>query len=345
MYKVTVCGHFGGKEKFFDGQTVKTKNIYSALVNEYGEENVSKLDTYGWKKNPFSFFIKCVSKFKNSKNFVILPAHNGIKVFIPLFTWLKRIYKTKVFYVVIGGWLPEKLKNKKELLNKIKKIDKIFVETNIMKTNLDRLNVKNVEVLVNFKNIKPLEINELEFNYTKPYKVCTFSRVMQEKGIEDAIEAIKEVNKLSKDELYCLDIYGPIDTAYEKKFEEILRNAPSYIKYKGCIEPDKSVEILKNYYLLLFPTKFYTEGIPGTIIDAFSAGIPVISSRWQNFNEIITEKYDGFGYDFGELSQLVLRLKELSESINVLDMKKNCLLEAKKYVPNVAIKNLTKHLI
>ena len=32
MYKVSICGHFGGNEKYFDGQTVKTKNIYNELI-------------------------------------------------------------------------------------------------------------------------------------------------------------------------------------------------------------------------------------------------------------------------------------------------------------------------
>ena len=38
------------------------------------------------------------------------------------------------------------------------------------------------------------------------------------------------------------------------------------------MDSEKTVKTLENYYLLLFPTKFRTEGIPGTIIDALSAG-------------------------------------------------------------------------
>lgn len=344
MYKITICGHFGGNENFLDGQTVKTKNLYKALANEYKKEQINKLDTYGWKKNPISFFVRCIKEFKRSENVIILPAHNGVRVFIPFFAFLKKLYKTKVFYVVIGGWLPEKLKKEKKLLKTIKKIDKVFVETNKMKENLSVLGVKNVKVLVNFKNIKPLKQQELVDVYVKPYKVCTFSRVMEEKGIEDAIKAIKEINEEHDSEVYNLDIYGPIDTNYKERFEKLLKEFPSYINYKGCIDSEKSVETLKDYYLLLFPTKFYTEGIPGTIIDAFSAGIPVISARWENFEEIIAEGCNGYGYELGNYADLVIKLKEAIEFKNILGMKKNCIIEAEKYIPSNAIKKLIKYI-
>ena len=43
--RIGIIGHFGGKEKFNDGQTVKTIAIYDAL-KRYGIEDVDKIDTY-----------------------------------------------------------------------------------------------------------------------------------------------------------------------------------------------------------------------------------------------------------------------------------------------------------
>ena len=345
MYKVTVCGHFGGDKDFFDGQTIKTKNLYNALLHELGDNSVNKLDTYNWKKKPLSFLLNSIKQFKNSENIVILPANNGVKVFIPLFVILKKIYKRNVFYAVVGGWLPDLLKKKHALLKKAKKLDKIFVETNLMKENLELIGVTNTEVLINFKNIKPLKEMELNKNYEKPFKVCTFSRVMEEKGIEDAINAVKEINKKHNDVVYSLDIYGSIDAKYKDRFEEIAKEFPEYINYKGCVDPGKSVETLKDYYLLLFPTRFYTEGIPGTIIDAYMSGIPVVSSKWQNFNEIVKDRYIGYGYEFGNYEQFAEILEELSDGKQIYEIKKNCLKEAEKYIPEVAIKTLTKYFI
>ena len=59
-----------------------------------------------------------------------------------------------------------------------------------------------------------------------------------------------------------------------------------------------SVDVLKSYFFLLFPTKCPGEGIPGTIIDAYAAGLPVVSSLYPNFAEIIDEGVTGLGYEF-----------------------------------------------
>ena len=51
---IAIVGHFGGKEKFNDGQTIKTIAIYDALIR-YGERDVKKIDTYYIKRNPLKF--------------------------------------------------------------------------------------------------------------------------------------------------------------------------------------------------------------------------------------------------------------------------------------------------
>lgn len=343
MYEISMCGHFGGDKEFFDGQTIKTKNIYLALLDKYSENEIKKIDTYQWKKHPISFFKDCVKGIKNSKNIIILPAHNGVRVLIPLFLLVNKLYKRKIFYIVIGGWLPEFLEKRKGLLKKVKKLDKVFVETNNMKKQLEKLDVKNVEILVNFKNITPLKEEDLNFNYSKPYKLCTFSRVMKEKGIEDAINVVKKINEDANEIVYKLDIYGPIDESYKNSFEEIMQHVPNYIQYKGCVDSNKSVETLKEYYLLLFPTYYSGEGMAGTLIDAQSAGVPVVASNWKYNNEIIIDKINGYLYETHNLKEFEKVLKEINNS-DIEDIKKNCLKCAKKFNGNVAIEILTKEL-
>ena len=92
MYKISICGHFGGENQCYDGQTVKTQNIYEALKAYYGETEINKLDTYQWKKRPIVFLVRCIEAMKHSKNIIILPANNGVKVFVPLFTFFKKFF-------------------------------------------------------------------------------------------------------------------------------------------------------------------------------------------------------------------------------------------------------------
>src|SRR5699024_10336083 len=96
----------------------------------------------------------------------------------------------RIHYVVIGGWLPEFLKKRKNLMRILKSFDGIYVETNTMRKELEEQGFTNVHVMPNCKNLNILEKSQLIYHHSEPYKLCTFSRVMKEKGIEDAVEAV-----------------------------------------------------------------------------------------------------------------------------------------------------------
>ena len=61
---------------------------------------------------------------------------------------------------------------------------------------------------------------------------------------------------------------------------------------------------MKYYFALLFPTRFYTEGIPGTILDAYAAGIPVICSRWESCADVVDDGVTGITYPFEDMQML-----------------------------------------
>jgi len=242
---------------------------------------------------------------------------------------------------VIGGWLPQFLTNKKRLTKTLKKFEGIYVETNTMKRALEAQGFRNVLIMPNCKQLTPISEDSLMPSNELPYRLCTFSRVMKEKGIEDAIDAIKAINEKAGKIIYTLDIYGQVDGAQIEWFEELKQRFPAYVAYGGLVPFDKSVEVLKDYFALLFPTRFYTEGIPGTIIDAYAAGIPVISARWESFADIVEEGITGFGYEFGSIEDLTNKLSYAAEnSEEVFSMKSSCLAYSKRYLPKEAIRVL-----
>lgn len=239
----------------------------------------------------------------------MLPAHNGLTLFSILLPLLKR-KNTAIYYDVVGGWLPEKLKNDSNLLNRLRKFNSVWVETSSMQTDLQLIGLQNTIVVPNFKFYEDsLCTNENDsWSIDAPLRVCTFSRVMQEKGIEDAIEAVKKTSTL--EQIY-LDIYGPIDEGYSSRFKNMIAEFPEYICYKGIISPEKCISTLKRYDALLFPTHFYTEGIPGTIVDAYSAGVPIITSLWKNSGDIFEEGVTGWGYEFDDTYGIIRLLEKL----------------------------------
>lgn len=179
----------------------------------------------------------------------------------------------------------------------------------------------------------------------QPLKLCTFSRVLKEKGIEDAVQAVKDINEKEGKTIFTLDIYGQVDEAYKERFKELMIVAPAYIRYGGLIPFDKSTEVLKDYYALLFPTYYSGEGFAGTLIDAWAAGLPVIASDWKYNPEIISEFHTGYIHksnDSGDLEEKLLNAWRHSAFIN--HMKIECVQTAEKYLPKNAMAELISNL-
>lgn len=345
MKQVGVIGHFGGNYSFSDGQTVKTKIVTNELIKTFGEKDVATVDTYGGIKKLLMTVFKSVKLLKECRNIIMLPAHNGIRIFAPVLKYSNVFYKRKLHYCVIGGWLPEYLKKHKFTAKCLKSFDCIYVETEIMKNNLEKIGFKNITVVPNCKNLNILKENELEYNCDETYRFCTFSRVMKEKGIEDAIDAVKNINDMAGKTICFLDIYGAIDENYKERFENLKKSFPEYIKYCGVVPFDKSVEVLKSYFALLFPTYYEGEGFAGTLIDAFSAGVPVIASDWRYNKELIEHLKTGIVYPCKEAKTLTDAIKLMLGNKEIFEMKKNCLEEAKKYIPETALKPMINRII
>ena len=336
--KISIIGHYGKDKPFLDGQTIKTKILTEELVQRFGESAISKVDTYGGKKVLPKLFFKCFASLQKSKNIIILPAHNGLRFFVPILTGFNRFFKRKLFYVVIGGWLPSYLHSRKGLAKKLKKFDGIFVETNTMKKALEEQGFTNIEIMPNFKRLKVLEESELIYPDGEPYKLCTFSRVMKEKGIEDAVNAVKMVNEQLGRIAYTLDIYGQIDGNQTEWFKKLQQDFPEYVRYGGVVAFDKSVDVLKDYFALLFPTYYQGEGFAGTIIDSFAAGIPVIASDWRYNPEIISDYVTGRIFSVHKTDELEQILASWVDNITILvQMKENCLSIAREYLPEKAL--------
>ena len=346
MIKVSVLGHFGEGKNLLNGQTVKTKIVTEELQNQLGQDQVMEIDTYGgWKtllKAPF----QVLRALRNSTNVLIFPAHNGLRVYAPLLLVLRKFFKNKkIHYAVIGGWLPHFLLKRKWLTKALKHFDGIYVETNTMKNALEEQGFCNVFVMPNCKKLTVVSEDELIYSQETPYKLCTFSRVMREKGIETAINAISKVNDHLGRVVYSLDIYGQVDTTQKEWFEHLKTCFSENVRYCGSADADKSTEVLQYYFALLFPTHFYTEGIPGTIIDAYAAGVPVVSAKWESYADVIDEGETGFCYEFDnekEFENILLYIARNPQTL--IDMKANCIKKVRNYMPSDAIKILLNNM-
>lgn len=335
--KIAIIGHFGGNENILDGQTIKTKILYDEL-RQATDWQIRKVDTYYKSKKPIMLLINSIVTLISTRDIIVLLSGNGMKFYFPLLSYFSR-FRTRIYHDVIGGNLDSYVKKYPKFQKYLNSFEVNWVETENLRKKLEYCGVNNCEVIPNFKrlNIATIENNE----YSEPFKFCTFSRVMREKGVEIAIDAVQAINTEAGREVCKLDIYGRVDDAYKDDFERIMENVTSSIQYKGMVPYDKSVEAIKGYYALLFPTFWMGEGFPGTIVDAFSAGLPVIATDWNCNGEIVINGVNGILYPNNNHRDLKDAMKWLIYSKNeYVKMKKKCIITAKKYQSDEYIRGI-----
>ena len=334
--KIGIIGHFGGNKQFLGGQTVKTKEINDYLENYY-KIKTFKFDTYKNSRNPFKLIYLTIKTLKKSDIVIVILSIRGYKIITPILVFFNKFYKKRLFDIVVGGKRYNIYKNNNLITKLSRNYEKILVQTQRIKEEFEKKNLNNVEVLYNFKNIKKSKIKSVN----NKLRLCTFTRIIKEKGINDAIKAVIDANERMNEIIFSLDIYGQIGKKYKNEFNELLKKSPKYIKYKGEVDYNKSVEILDKYDIMLFLTYYKNEGFAGTILDAFHSGLPVIATEWNNNFEILENYKTGVKVKTKDIKQVSDKIIELYNNKELLrQMKMNCLKESEKYTPDKVMEKL-----
>lgn len=333
-------------EDSLNGQTVKTKVLIEELKNDYGVKQLLLINTSGGIITRIKLFFRILHGMFCCKNFIILPAENGLRVIAPYLFLINKIFNRNLYYDVIGGWLPDFLIERPRLANILKNYSAIYVEVNSMKVSLEKQGFNNVIVIPNCKKLNIIDQNEAPPSIMDgKIKFATFSRVMKAKGIEDAANAIRKANTIRGKEIFHLDVYGFIEISEARWFDELQKEYSAEMSYKGAIPFEKSTDVLKNYYGLLFPTYYSGEGFAGSIIDAYAAGLPVIASDWKYNTEIVEAGKDGIIVplqDSHKLAEAILWSE--SNAPEWEQFRNNVIKKAHLYLPSEALSVLKRNL-
>lgn len=291
--KILVLGYFGFVTNQLDGQTVKTRNIYDLLKSNLGDQ-VLFYDTQTLKRSVYEIFI--LFRFiLISKRIVYIAARKNLTYVFPVLFLICSISFKKISYFVVGGWLPNFIKKHAFHRLILKKISNVLVESKAMKNILtDTFRFNNISIFPNFRIFNHIAKPEISYG---PLKIVFMSRIMKKKGIE---LIFRYANKTKKEVL--IDFYGPIDPKDKEYFDNAIREC-KVAEYKGYLEPEIVHRTLSMYDVLLLPTKFYTEGLPGAVVDAYISGVPVIVTDWIHATEFVINNETGIiipfnnGYD------------------------------------------------
>lgn len=346
MDDILIIGDFAEGEQVYSGQTAKVRDYYYYITRKFKGRTVAKIDTRYWKRNIFKILFTVINKSRKCKCIVLLLCGDGksIKTLFPLMLLLKSVYKFSILFSIVGGGILNELESNKRLINQLNQVDYIYVETKALLSSLKSMGISKINYAPVFSKRAAVSLEELKIHFDEPIRLCTYSRVIKEKGITDAIEAVIEVNNHFNCKKCILDIYGKPTDDYKEEFEQLLSKSKGAAINQPILTDKDAIKELSKHYLMLFPTYYQGEGFPIALIECFKAGLPVIANDWHFNSEIISNKKTGIIYkrDFEKLSDILIRLLESKEL--VYEMRRNCLAEAQRYDPDYILSDLYERI-
>lgn len=332
---ILVLGYFGYETNQLDGQTVKTRDIYRLLCEQKGESNVDWFDTQSFRKSVFKvcsmFWMAC-----RCDVLAYLPAHNNLKYIFPVIFVLSKLFRFSVHYFVVGGWLSGFIENLPLHRWMLKRIKGIHVETHRLQRELqDKQGLDNVDIFPNFRF----------FDYTPDKRVESpilrlvfMARVMKMKGIDWIFNLADYIAEHGLESSVSITFFGPVAEEDNEYFSSMV-NRYRFIKYNGPLQPDDIHRTLSQYDVMLLPTHFYTEGLPGSVVDAYIAGIPVIVTRWIHAEEFVDDGRSGFIIPFENGQDILIEkvLQLFNDRERLRQMQDFALRKREEFIPPMSV--------
>ncbi|GJL66622.1 MAG: hypothetical protein NPIRA05_15930 [Nitrospirales bacterium] len=99
------------------------------------------------------------------------------------------------------------------------------------------------------------------------------------------------------------------------------------VEWLGRLQKEDALSAMKRAMFLVFPSVWY-EGLPMTIIEAFSVGCPVVGSAIGGVKDLIASGKTGLHFRAGDVEDLVKQVAwVLAHRTQVLEMRKEARLE------------------
>lgn len=330
----------GGRLKVF---------LYEKKLKDEGFD-VTLIDLYHWFYHPLKLILRIKKGVKTNDIILTMGGPKGCRPLIKLVNRFNKKQHKRIGFCPLGiGTLDKLLKNKNshQVEAFLKCEDFLGIKDEKMQKELSKLDFimpQNIIIFNAYKNFYKLNNLTLVNNFrdtsqTKLYvnkvksdriPLIYVSRITENKGIFDLLEAVKRLNSTQKK--FSLDIYGEVqlDKNHLKIFQSYLNES---VQYHGLVSNEKITDLYKNYSLLVFPTKYYGEGTPGTIIEALIAGLPVLISNYSQSQLLIKDNVSGLIYDFNDIDSLINKLDYIYKNQNNLSMfAKYAYIDGSKYL-------------
>lgn len=336
--RILVFGYFGYKTNQLDGQTVKTRAVYDLIKERMPDSTVNFADSQEFRHSPLSI-LRFLIDLMRCDILIWLPAHNNLRFLFPPLWYASKLFRFRIIYVVVGGWLSTLLKTLPFHRRKLGQLKAILVENQTTVAELaGSYSYINVNVFPNFRAEAPEPIVR---QTDGKLRLVFMARINMLKGL-DTIVSLCETMPQG----VSIDFYGPMNPEDEPFFRNELIDKYPFVAYHGTLQPAEIHTTLQRYDAMILPTRYFTEGFPGSILDAYRASLPVIVTEWKHAREFVSDGVTGFIADFNNpIPQLQLAIRTLLDNpATLLSMKKAALGESRKYTPDSAWEIL-RHLL
>lgn len=227
--------------------------------------------------------------------------------------------------------------------------DLTLVTSKITAVKIKKLGIKNA-YYDNFLGIKVQQYNSLQpqadflaRKYNLPeldnkIKLIFLGRLTPEKGWNFTLKYLERVlQQIDKNKVAFL-IVG--DGELKAKIADTMKELTPYYHLFGRVAPDDVPALLINSDIHVTTSEKETRGL--TVLEAFTAGIPVLAPRSEGIVENIESGNNGFLYEPGDITDFIDKLQTLIEDSNLRRQmgERGRVSVNNKYTWDVAIDNL-----
>ena len=344
--RIGFIGRIDPDETMVDGQTVKTRTLYRYLVRRFGASNIRVVDTRDYRRETGRVVRELLRCLHECDDVVVLLSSGGRRTLFPILWLASTALGVRIYHDLIGGSLADDVEADPSglLVHYLNSFEVNWVETRALADRLSALGVRNASHLPNFKDVDDVDVDPHAPPSGPPYRLCTLSRVTPEKGIDNAVRAVAAING-DGPPMVTLDVFGPIEPSYEERFRRLVDSVP-HVRYAGRVPPERAAAAVSGHFALIFPTEWTGEGVPGTIIDAMHAGLPVVASRWRYYHEMLQDGVTGLSYDFDRPELLEATIRELLAlpEEELAAMRRATLGRARAYAPEAVFDEIARAL-
>lgn len=329
--------YIGSFPPIYGGVTIKNKNLYEALE---GKLDIRRIDMNRVKRGNIKETLRFAWAMMTGEQFVIgLAGQKNRRQYTKLMYRFKRKAMARSVLLVMGGLVDDVVEAGPDFVKMFNGYKKTYVELPGMQKKLQCAGVINCAIYPNGRprprDLSAISMGEGSLN-------CVFFSIIQpEKGVDLILQAAQKLPHMQ------FHFYGEIRNDYEQEFHCAVHEI-SNVTYHGVFSgsADAVYRELGQYDVLLLPTRWKAEGLPGILVESKIAGVPAVVSD-HNFNrEIVCHGHDGLVIAEITADKLVAALKELDgDRERLLSMKYTARKMAEKYYLENCTEDVTQALV